>query len=127
MSLVQVEANNLLNGTCATGTAFVAPTGALKLRLMTANGSGTAAGTEVTGGSYASQTITFTNPATAGVATSSNAQTYASMPAVTVVGVEIWDSAGTPLRKQWGAITSQAVSAGNTLSFATAAVTSALA
>lgn len=124
MSLVQVEANNLLNGTCA-GTTFTAPTGALKLRLMTAGGSSTSAGTEVSGGSYTSQTITF-GVASAGVATSTNAQTYATMPAVTVVGVEIWDSAGTPLRKQFGSITSQAVSAGNTLSFATGAVTSSL-
>lgn len=124
MTLVQVEANNLLNGTTLGGT-YTAPATPLKLALMTANGSSTAAGTEVTGGSYARQTITF-GAASAGVATSTNAQTFASMPAATVVGVEIWDSTGTPVRKQFGTITSQAVSAGNTLSFASAAVTSSL-
>jgi hypothetical protein len=40
-------------------TAAYTPTGPLKLRLMTVNGSAAAAGIEVTGGTYASQTIEF--------------------------------------------------------------------
>lgn len=125
MSLVQVEANNLLNGTTLGGT-FTAGASPLKLALDSVIGSATAAGTEVTGGSYARQTITF-GAASAGVATSITvAQTYTNMPAVTVVAVEVWDSTGTPVRKQFGSITSQAVSAGNTLSFAVGAVTSSL-
>lgn len=91
-----------------------APTGALKVRLMTANGSDSAAGTEVTGGSYASQTVTF-GAASGGATSNSGALTYTGMPACTVVGVEIWDSAGTPIRWWHGALAaSKTINAGDT-------------
>jgi hypothetical protein len=102
-ALVQVEANGLLDSSMA-GTAYTAPTTPIKCRLMTANGSGTAAGTEVTGGSYVSQTATFAAASAGSKSTNANL-TYTSMPAVTVVGVELWDSAGTPIRRWWGALT----------------------
>lgn len=98
-------------------TASYTPTGPLKLRLMTANGSASSAGTEVTGGSYSSQTITF-NAASGGSAASAADITFASMPAATVVGAEIWDSAGTPVRLWWGALTSsKTLAAGDDLKF----------
>lgn len=120
-ALVQTIASKAMDHINAV-TAFTEPTSPLKLRLMTANGSATAAGTEVTGGSYASQTITM-GAASAGVASNSNAITYAAMPACTVVGVEIWDTAGTPLRLWWGAVTtSQTYAAGNNATVAIGAV-----
>ena len=125
-NIVQVEANNMLNGSLGTGTAFSAPTTPMKLALDTANGTATAAGTEVTGGSYARQTITF-SAASAG-ATSNSAQiNFTSMPAATVTGVEIYDSAGTPVRKWFGALTtSKTTSAGDTISFSVSSVSATL-
>jgi hypothetical protein len=85
------------------GLTSTAPTTPLKAALVTANGSDTAAGTEVTGGSYARQTLTVA--AASGGATSNSADlVFAGMPACTVVGVEIWDSAGTPVRLWYGAL-----------------------
>jgi hypothetical protein len=121
-SLSNAHGNNLLDASLGTATitATVTP---LKCRLMTANGSSAANGTEVTGGSYASQTITF-GAATGLVATSNLACTYTSMPAVTVVGVELWDSTGTPIRKHWGALTaSKTTNSGDTFSIASGALT----
>jgi hypothetical protein len=49
------------------------------------------------------------------------------MPAVTVVGVELWDSAGTPARKWWGALTaSKTLNSGDTFSIASGSLTAAL-
>ena len=105
-------ADNLTDGAEAralnwlTGNATTAPTGPLMVRLMTANGSDSAAGTEVTnsgGSTYTPQSVTFT-AATPGVNSPSSADVvFTNMPAATIVGVEIWDSAGTPFRWWWGA------------------------
>lgn len=84
------------------------PTSPLKVRLMTANGSDSAAGTEVTGGGYTPQSLAF--PAASGTTSTSNsgALNFTNMPACTVVGLEIWDSAGTPVRLWWGPLTGNA-------------------
>jgi hypothetical protein len=97
------------------GLSSTAPTTPIKLALVTANGSDTAAGTEVTGGSYARQTLTV--GAAASGATSNSADiVFAGMPACTVVGVEIWDSAGTPVRLWYGPLAaSRTVAAGDDL------------
>lgn len=103
-------------------TASYTPTGPLKLRLMTANGSASAAGTEVTGGSYTSKTITF-SAASGGSAAHAADITFTGMPAGTVVGVEIWDSAGTPVRLWWGALTSsRTLTSGDDLKFPAASI-----
>lgn len=105
---------NLTNGAAAnslnwlTGNTTTAPTAPLKIRLMTANGSASAAGTEVTnagGSAYASQSVTFT--AAVGTGSSSNTAdvVFTNMPAATIVGIEIWDSAVTPVRWWFGAAT----------------------
>lgn len=108
---------NAING--VSGALFTAP---LKLRLMTANGTDSANGTEVTGGSYTGQTVTFTT-ATAGTASNVAALQYMNMPACTVVGFEIWDSNGTPRRIwQFPATTSRAVNAGDTYNVAAGAI-----
>lgn len=125
-SLVLTEANRYIDAGLGTAT-FTAPTGPIRLALMTANGTNTAAGTEVTGGSYAKQTITFA-AASAGSAASSNAQNFTGMPAATVTGLDIVDSAGSPRRIWTGALTvSKTVGAGDTLSFSSGAITASLA
>ena len=68
--------------------------------LVTAMGSPTTPGTEVTntgGGSYSRKQIQFAAPSGGSIA-SSNSLTYASMPACQVVGVEEWDVNGTTRR-----------------------------
>lgn len=101
-----------------TGNTVTAPVLPLKAALVTANGSDSTAGTEVTGGTYARQTIAF--PAASGGTTSNGADvTFTGMPAATVVGVEIWDSAGTPVRWWHGALTtSKTLQAGDELKLA---------
>jgi hypothetical protein len=79
--------------------AGLAPTltGPLKVRLCTVAGTDAAAGTEVTGGSYASQTLTLSASA-AGSQTHAASLSFPGMPACSVVGWEIWTSDGTPKR-----------------------------
>lgn len=120
-ALVQTEANKLIDAINGTAT-YTAVTTPLKLRLMTANGSATSAGTEVTGGSYGSQTIAF-NSASAGSASNTATINFNTMPAVTVVGCEIWDTTGTPRRLWWGALTaSKTLSSGDNFQVAAAAI-----
>lgn len=91
------------------------PTTPLKVALVTSPGSDSAAGTEVTGGSYARQNLTVA--AAASGATSNSADlVFAGMPAATVVGVEIYDNAGSPVRLWYGTLTaSRTVAAGDEL------------
>lgn len=102
-----------------TGNTTVAPTMPLNVRLMTANGSDAAPGTEVVnagGSTYTPQTASF--PAASGTTQTSNSAdiVFANMPACTVVGVEIWDSAGTPFRWWWGpAVAPKIVNLGQTV------------
>jgi hypothetical protein len=117
------------------GTALAQPTAPYRLRQMTANGSASANGTELgTAGGYTAgtgaPTIAFGAATTASpsVSTSSSAQTITNMPATTIVGVEIWNSNGTPGRQEWGALAaSKTTASGDTLSYAIGAVTSSLA
>lgn len=121
-SVVVVEANGLLASSLA-GTAYTAPTTPIKLSLVTVIGTNAAAGTEVTGGSYARQTIAW-GSASAGSIANSGVITFSAMPAVTVVGIDIWDSAGTPIRRWWGALgANKVLGSGDTLSFAIGAIT----
>lgn len=85
------------------GNSTTAPTGPMKLALLTATGTDSSAGTEVVGGSYARQTITFDAAATGAMA-NSNTVTFSSMPACTVTGWAIYDSAGSPVRWWHGAL-----------------------
>lgn len=95
------------------GLASTAPTAPLKVALVTANGTDTTAGTEVTGGSYARQNLAVATSVDG--ATSNSADlVWTGMPTATVVGVEIWDSAGTPVRHWYGPLTAaRAVNAGD--------------
>lgn len=88
---------------CTGGTALSQPTGQLKVALYTDattladDGTG---GTEVTGGSYARQNVSFDAAQTSGgntTAINSGALTFTNMPACTVKYAAVLDSAGTPL------------------------------
>jgi len=121
------HAANVVDASLGTA-AFVATVGPIRCRLLTVNGSATAAGTELgtsagyTGGTSA-PTVTFgAASTTTALAASSTAVTVTNMPASTVVGVELWDSA--PTRKWWGPLTaSKTLNAGDTFSIAAGALT----
>lgn len=83
------------------GLTSTAPTTPLKVALVTAAGDDATAGTEVTGGSYARKTLTV-GAASGGAVANSADLDWTGMPACTVVGWEIWDSAGTPIRWWYG-------------------------
>ena len=108
------------------GTSSYSVTTPIKLALMTANGSDSAAGTEVTGGSYARETISFTS-ASSGSIENDSAISFTGMPSCTVVGIEIYDSAGSAKRLAYGALTaSRTVTSGDTVQFASGAITLSL-
>lgn len=98
-----------LNPDEAAPARAVAP---LKLRLMTANGTDSAPGTEVTGDTYAAPTISL---ADGGTTTDTEISVVLdSAVQKTIVGVEVWDSAGTPVRWWHGALAaSKVVNAGD--------------
>jgi hypothetical protein len=119
-NLPDVIENQLLDALF--GNASFSVTGDIKLALMTANGDDASAGTEVTGGSYARQTIVF-DTASGGATDNTAAISFTDMPAVTVVGIEIYDSAGSPKRLMYGPLTvSRTVTAGDTVQFAIGAI-----
>src|SRR5438067_2227252 len=86
------------------GTTALSITTPIKLALMSALGTDSAAGTEVTGGSYARPSVTFSaatqgNPSTAAA---SSAESITNMPATDVQGWALFDSTGTPKRLAYG-------------------------
>lgn len=109
------------------GTAAFSVTTPIKLALVTANGNDASAGTEVTGGSYARQTVAWT-AASSGSIQNSAAINFAAMPTCTVVGIEVFDSAGSPKRLMYGTLAvSKSVTSGDTLQFAAGSITLSLA
>jgi hypothetical protein len=113
-NLVNTAENLTLDWINGVGTP-TRPTTPLKVALVTAAGSDSAAGTEVAGGSYARQSLTVA-AAVAGAASNSADLVWTGMPACTVVGVEIWDNAGAPVRLWYGPLTaSRTVAAGDEL------------
>jgi hypothetical protein len=124
-NLVTVEANAILAASSGQAT-YVAAVTPIKVALMTANSTATGLGTEVSGGSYSRQTITFAAPS-GGSISSNIVLNYTSMPACTVTGVDEWDSAGTPIRRWFGALSaSKTVNAGDTFSIASGSYTKTL-
>lgn len=127
MPLDQAEANRLLNAMLGKA-AYTAPTAPMRGRLMSANGSASANGTEVVnagGSAYTAQDVSAALPAsgTNGVITNTSAITYTNMPAITTVGIEVWDSAGTPRRALYGSLTASKTTAlGDSLTIAPSAL-----
>ena len=118
-NIVQVEATNQLAASLALAT-YTATTTPIRVRLMTANGSATAAGTELaSGGSYVAgtgQSLTAAlGTASAGSVTTTSAVVFANMPASTIVGIELWDNNASPIRKWFGTITSEPGSGGDVM------------
>lgn len=131
MALDQATAHDILAYLHA-GTAPPAVTTPVRCRLMTANGTSTANGTELaTGGGYTSgagaPATAWAAPATGSQATNA-AVSITNMPASTIVGIELWESNATvPRRHEFGSHTSKTLVAGDTLTYASGAITSALA
>ncbi len=100
----------------------------VRLRLTTTDGTASTAGTEVVnsgGSAYASQDLSVALPASTSTATITNnaVVTFTNMPAVTVVAVEVFDSAATPVRKAFGGLASDKTTAlGDSISFAAGAL-----
>jgi hypothetical protein len=118
----QPHANNVIDASLGTAT-IVATVTPLKLALMSVVGSNTAAGTEVTGGSYAAQSVAF-SAASAGATSNSGAVTFSAMPAITTNGIELRDNSGTPKRKWLGNLAAaKTTGSGDTLTFAIGSVT----
>ena len=108
------------------GTASYTADTPIKLALVTVAGSDSAGGTEVSGGSYARQDITF-SAATGGSIGNDAVISFPNMPTCTVVGIELWDSAGTPKRLAYGGLTAnKSLTSGDTLEFAIASITLSL-
>lgn len=131
-NLVTVEANAILTSS-VTGSAYTAPTAPIKLALVTVIGTATTAGTEVTGGSYARQTITWGTASAGAIANATSAVTFTGMPGpITIVGIDIWDSNGTPVRRWWGVLgtsgspVTKSVNSGDTVTFAIGSLSIAL-
>lgn len=127
-NIVRVEEQALMDATNGT-TTYTNPTTPMKGELETTSPTTTAAGTAVSGGSYARQTVVYGAAAAADPATASNsgALTYTNMPATTVTSYDEYDSAGTPKRRWFGALTaSKTTNSGDTLTIAIASLSKSL-
>src|SRR4051812_14535109 len=123
--LVSVEAGRPLDLSLTGSSGAAVPPPPRELSLHTSPAAATPVGTEVAGGSYARQTITWTGAGTLVTGSTSNAAiiNFTVMPVATTTDVNIFDSTGTPRRLWWGALTApKTTAAGDTLSFAIAAV-----
>lgn len=121
-AITQPEIQRLL--AVSTGQAAYPNVLSSVLRLMTTVGTATGNGTEVTGGSYTPQAITWAAP-TGKTISNSAAITFTGMPAATVAGVEIWDT-GTN-RKWFGALSAtRTTAAGDSITFAAGSITLSL-
>ena len=107
-------------------TTRTAPTTPLKLRVETVAGTTSAAGTELGSTTFPSITMGAAS-GTPPVASNSGSVTITCGAGGTVVAAAIWDSAGTPIRKWWGALTtSRTVVTSDSLVFAIGAVTTSI-
>lgn len=130
MTFDAARARAALDALHALGAMAVAST-PVHTRLMTTNGTATTGGTELaTGGGYTatntgSPSVTFGSATSPSTSANSGSVTITNMPAATIVGIEVTDNAG--VRQELGALASSKTTAsGDTLSFATSAITSAL-
>lgn len=131
----QTRANKALDGYAPnSGTTTMGAdtiTGPLHMRLMTANGSDTAAGTELaTSGGYTAggSALAFAAAATGSKATNAGVS-WTNMPSTTLTGMEEWDTSATPLRIMWAPWSAGniVVGAGNTFTVASGNLTNSLA
>jgi hypothetical protein len=126
-AIVQAQCNKLIDTTLVTAAPTLAVTG-VKVRLTTTAPTNTTAGTELSGTGYtASGTVTTWNSASAGSTTNITvlSWTNSSGSGWSIVGGEVWDEAGTPIRWWFWSWTGQPISIanGNTFSVAAAGIT----
>jgi hypothetical protein len=132
--LPQAEATRLVDAWMgkATYPATVTP---VRLRLATTIGTATTTGTEVVnsgGSTYASQDMsTALGTTTNGLLTNTGTVNCTNLPTVSSPGIqaiEVFDSAGTPVRKAFGQLTSPKITnLGDAISFAPGALQFSLA
>ena len=128
-ALVQTQAAALLKASLgvASLTAF---SGSANVRLTTTTPTATAAGTELvaTGYTAGGKAIVFNTTSTNSTTGPTVAQTWTNSGGGSwtgIVGLEIWDSAGTPVRWWYGTWTGQpiVIAAGNSFQIAIGAIT----
>ena len=115
-AIVQAQADLILDETLGVSTPTLF-TGQAYIRLTTTAPTATAAGTELSGTGYTSggSAITFSS-ASAGSTTgptSAMQWTNGSGSTWSIVGAEVWDSAGTPLRWWFGTFSGEPISVAN--------------
>lgn len=115
----------------ATGAGGPTITSPIHMRLMTANGTDSTAGTELaTSGGYTAggTSIGSWAAAASGAISSSAAVSWTNMPACTLTGMEEWDTSATPQRLFWAPWSSGNISvgAGDTLTVASGSLTNSL-
>lgn len=117
-------------GTTTLGAKTI--TGPTTTRLMTANGSDTAAGTELaTSGGYTAGGAATTYASAASQSKATNAAvSWSNMPstsATPITGVETWDASATKQRLQWDGFTANVTTAaGDTLTIPSGSQTAGL-
>jgi hypothetical protein len=117
--------NALINAVLR-NTAYTSPA-TVYLALYTTATTDAGGGTEVTGGSYARQAVTFGAPSN-GVSTNSAAVSFTGMPAATVTHAGIRDALTGGNLLFHGALTaSKTVGAGDTLTFAIGDISASIA
>lgn len=104
--------------------SFYTPPDTVYVALFTAGPSDSSSGTEVTGGSYARQAVTFAAPSS-GSSASSSSVTFTNMPAASIVGAALMDAATGGNVLFWVA-TTRTTTAGENLYLAVGGVTAAL-
>lgn len=137
MAIDQTRANETLTWMHG-GSAPTALNSTSRLRIYTStNSSATTEGTAqvATGGSYTGGNTSTSGIALSWAASSAGSQATNAVASVTsyprietVNQAEVWDGAATPKRVEFGSLTSaKTMAVGDTLSFASGAITSALA
>lgn len=131
----QTRANEVLTWMHG-GSAPTALNSGSRVRIYTVIGNATTEGTQVaSGGGYTGGNTSTSGVALSWAAAASGSQATNAVASVTnypraetVVAIEIWDGAASPKRVEWGALAAnKTMAAGDTLSFASGAITSALA
>jgi len=84
--------------------AATQPTGPLQLALTSTVPTESTPGTEFTGGGYTRETITF-GSVSGGAVSNSALIRFDNLTGDDVAGLEVWDSAGPPVRLLWKAYT----------------------
>ena len=132
-AIVQAQANQILTATLAIGGSnTIGATSPMKMKLTTTAPTNVTAGTELSGTGYtaggtAIAFATASGGSTSGPTGSSISWTNGSGSGswTGIVGVELWDTAGTPVRWWFGTWSGQpiVIAAGNTFSVSLNAIT----